>query len=124
MITNRGSLSSQRPATQIQLRRVCTGHLLAAARFANFAGQAELLESAIKAFWNTNVDLMGSAEGRSIITDSLEELVDLKCMQMCPDSSFQVCALLGTDFGPAECNCNMISLRGLVNSTAAVKAAA
>ena len=102
LITNQGSLSSQRPATQIQLRRVCIGHLLAAAHFANFAGQAELLESAIKAFWNNTVDLMGSAEGRSIITDSLEELADLMCMQKCPDSSFQVCAMLGTSFGPAE----------------------
>ena len=102
-------------------------HLLAAARFANFAGQAELLESAIKAFWNTTVELMGSTEGRSIITDSLEELADLMCMQKCPDFSFQVCALLGTNFGPADCNCDMISPRGcccLVDSTAAVKAAA
>ncbi|DBA87841.1 TPA: hypothetical protein ACH3X1_004837 [Trebouxia sp. C0004] len=89
VIANQGSLSSQRPATQIQLRRVCMSHLLAASRFANFAGQAELLESAIKAFWNTTVELMGSAEGRSIITDSLEELADLMCMQTCPDSSFQ-----------------------------------
>ena len=111
LITNQGSLSSQRPATQIQLRRVCIGHLLAAAHFANFAGQAELLESAIKAFWNNTVDLMGSAEGRSIITDSLEELADLMCMQKCPDSSFQVSALLGTKFGPAENNNIIVSLR-------------
>ncbi len=87
------------------------GHLLAAARFANFAGQAELLESAIKAFWNTTVELMGSAEGRSIITDSVEELADLMCMQKCPDSSFQVCALLGTNFGPADNNNIIVSLR-------------
>ena len=102
-------------------------HLLAAARFANFAGQAELLESAIKAFWNTTVELMGSAEGRSIITDSLEELADLMCMQKCLDSGFQVCALLGTNFGPAESNNIMISVKnccGAIDGIIAAEAAA
>lgn len=66
------------------------GHLLAAARFASFAGQAELLESAAKAYWNTTIELMSSASGRSIIMESLQELAELMCERKCPDANFQV----------------------------------
>ena len=65
-------------------------NLLAAARFASFAGQAELLECAVKAYWNTTVELVGSAEGRSLVTEGLEELAELMCGLKLPDSAFQV----------------------------------
>ena len=94
LITNHSSLPSQSPATQTQLRKVCTSHLLAAARFASFARQAELLGCAVKAFWNTTVELVGSAQGRSLVTEGLEELADLMCRLKLPDSDFQVWYLL------------------------------
>lgn len=90
LITNHPTLPSQSPATQTQLRKVCLSHLLAAARFASFARQAELLEGAVKAYWNTAVELVGSAEGRSLVTEGLEELAALMCQLKLPDSGFQV----------------------------------
>ncbi len=90
LINNKGTLAAQAPAAQIQLRKLCMGHLLAAARFASFAGQAELLQSAAKAYWNSSVELMGLAEGRSIVTEGLQELAGLMCEHKCPDAAFQV----------------------------------
>ena len=88
--SNQGQLSAQGPGIQIQLKRACMSHLLAAARFACFAGQAEVLQAAAKAFWNTAVELMGTPESRNIIVESLEELAGLMCSLKGPDPQFQV----------------------------------
>ena len=80
----------QQAAIQVQLKNVCMTHLLAAARCASFALRPELLECAVKAFWNTSRELMGTAEGRSMITEGLEELAGLLCKHKCPDANFQV----------------------------------
>lgn len=69
-------------------------HLLAAARFASFAGQAEVLQTAAKAFWNIAVDMMGTPESRCILVEDMEELAGLMCALKCPDTAFQVISLL------------------------------
>ena len=43
MRINEGSLAAQMPQTQLKLRKICQGHLLAAARLASFAAQGEVL---------------------------------------------------------------------------------
>lgn len=66
-------------------------HQLAAARFACFAQQAELLQTAAMAFWNGTVQLMGAPEARGVLVDGLDELASLMCGLKCPDAAFQVC---------------------------------
>lgn len=65
-------------------------HQLAAARFACFAQQAELLQTAAMAFWNATTELMGSPEIRLILGEGLEDLASLMCGLKCPDAQFQV----------------------------------
>ena len=91
--SNQELLIGQPPATQIQLRKVCMIHLLAAARFASFAGQAAVLQTAAKAFWNAAVELMSTPESRCIPVEGLEELSGLMCAVKCPDTAFQVMSL-------------------------------
>ena len=94
--SNQDVLSAQLPATQIQVTKICTAHLLAAARFASFAQQAELLQTAAMAFWNSTVQLMGTLESRVVIVEGLDELASLMCGLKCPEAAFQVmCVLCG-----------------------------
>lgn len=90
MTSNQDVLTAQLPATQIQLKKVCMAHLLAGARFASFAQQAELLQTASMAFWNAGVELMGTPEGRLVFAEGLDELASLMCGLKCPDAQFQV----------------------------------
>lgn len=65
-------------------------HLLAAARFACFAQQAELLQTAAMAFWNACTDLMGTPDSRVLLGEGLDELASLMCVIKCSDAAFQV----------------------------------
>ena len=91
MVNNAAALPSQAPAVQLQLRKLCLGHMLAAARFACFASKPEVLQAAAQACWNICMPLVGRAEGRAIVTEQLEELAGLMCEIKCQDAAFQVC---------------------------------
>ena len=90
MVSNEAQLPFQPPAVQLQLRKLCLSHLVAAARFAVFAQRVPVLEGAAKACWNVCTPLMDTAEGRSIVTEALEDLAGLMCELKCQDTSFQV----------------------------------
>ena len=92
--SNEGVLPAQAPATQIQVTKSCTAHLLAAARFASFAQQAELLQTAAMAFWNCTVQLMGTPESRVVLVEGLDELAGLMSGLKCPDAAFQVMSVV------------------------------
>lgn len=87
---NEAVLPSQTPAVQLQLRRLCLAHLLAAARFACFASRPQVLQAAAQACWNVCMPFTGSAEGRSIIADSVQTVAGLMCELRCQDTAFQV----------------------------------
>ena len=90
IISNQDVISAQAPATQIRVTKTCCAQLLAAARFASFAQQAELLQTAAMAFWNSTVQLMGTPESRVVCVEGLDELASLMCGLKCPDAAFQV----------------------------------
>lgn len=92
--SNQDVLSAQPPATQIQVTKLCSAHLLAAARFASFAQQAELVQTAAMAFWNGTVQLMGAPESRVVLVEGLDELASLMGSLKCPNAAFQVMLLL------------------------------
>ncbi|KAL3147912.1 hypothetical protein ABBQ32_002622 [Trebouxia sp. C0010 RCD-2024] len=90
LTSNQDVLTAQTPAVQIQVRKACMAHLLAAARFACFAQQAELLQTAAMAFWNACTDLMGTPDSRVLLGEGLDELASLMCVIKCSDAAFQV----------------------------------
>lgn len=90
LASNQDVLKAQTPAVQIHVRKACMAHLLAAARFACFAQQAELLQSAAMAFWNAATELLGTPESRAILGEGLDELATLMCGVKCSDAVFQV----------------------------------
>lgn len=92
--SNEDVLSAQPPATQVQVTKICTAHLLAAARFACFAQQAELLQTAAMAFWNGTLQLMGTPESRVVLVEGLDELASLMGGLKCPDPAFQVMSVV------------------------------
>ena len=99
LASNQDALTAQAPAVQIQVRNACMAHLLAAARFACFAQQAELLLTATMAFWNATTALMATPESRLILGEGLEELASLMCALKCADAApFQVMFLLFSRF--------------------------
>ena len=92
MACNEAVLPSQTPAVQLQLRRLCLTHLLAAARFACFARRPQVLQAAAQACWGVCMPLASTAEGRSIIAESVESIAGLMCEIKCQDTAFQVCS--------------------------------
>lgn len=90
MTSNEAYLPSQTPAVQLQLRKLCMAHTLAAARFACFADRPQVLQAAAQACWNMCLPLTDSAEGRSILAEKLEDLAGLMCELKCQDAAFQV----------------------------------
>lgn len=90
MTSNEASLPLHSPAVQVQLRKLCMAHMLAAARFACFVGRPQVLQAAAQACWNVCLPLVDSAEGRSIVAEKLEDLAGLMCELKCQDAAFQV----------------------------------